>query len=125
MLKKTKHSDSKILVQLINKTNEDIRFIYEPVARKLGGVWNKQLCGWIFDSTMDNSINEFLISQLETEIDENPQDYSLYTRDPSTYNTPTSESTENDDTYGLIQELFDRVSDLEKVTDELCRRLKH
>jgi len=123
---KTKYRDDKILLKIVN----DNREIYEPLTRKIGGVWSFTLNGWLFDMVHESSVNNFITTQVETEIEEKNEengDYTHYAREPSCFgNTPNTVSSESSDSelYNIVQELIDRVSDLEKITQDLNNKLK-
>lgn len=120
---KLKYAENKILLKL----TEDHREIYEPLTRKIGGVWNSNLSGWIFDATEETRINDFLVTQVETEIEEKSyEDYKIFAREPSCMgNTPnTSSSNGSEDYYDIIQELVDRVSDLEHLVEDLHKKIQ-
>lgn len=117
-------SDDKLLVKLMDEKRE----IFEPLTRKLGGVWNNELNGWLFDKKIEMRVDEFLLSQIETEIEEN-DNYSDYLAFGQTSkwngNTPNSSRSEgNNDMYDIVQELMERVSELERITEDLSRKLK-
>lgn len=119
---KLKYAENKILL----KITDDHREIYEPLTRKIGGVWSPNLSGWIFDANEETKINDFLVTQVETEIEEKCyDDYKIFAREPSCMgNTPNTTSSANSDYYDIIQELVDRVSDLEKVVEDMQKKLQ-
>ena len=129
MFKKSVYNNDKILLEL-GGSNAHPKDVYEPVIRKLGGVWNRSLNGWIFGSTDSVKVDQFIeknnINFAETE---NKEYYTKFSEEPTTYNTPSSRASSNLSTSGineafdLIQELFDRVTDLEKIIEEHGRRL--
>ena len=124
----TSDYNSKILLQV----NKGSREIFEPSTRKLGGVWTQQLNGWLFDKSKIDRINDFIVEQNSIDAEEqNKEYYTKFSHEPNNYNTPSSRSnssggSENGlhEAFDLIQELFDRVSDLEKITEELGKKIK-
>jgi len=120
----TSEYNSKILLQLTKGTRE----VYEPITRKIGGVWSPQLNGWLFDKNRDKKIQEFIVEQNSIDAEEqNKEYYNKFADEPDNYNTPSSSnssSNELQEAYDLIHELFDRVSDLEKITEELTKKIK-
>lgn len=127
MFNKIQYSDTKVLVELTDHSlNHEL---YEPVARKIGGVWNKTLNGWMFDSRTEDKIDEFIKKQNRTIAEsQNKEYYTKFSEKPDTYNTPSSASSRSstgiNEAFDLIQELFDRVSDLEKIVEEMSRKQK-
>lgn len=120
----TTEYNSKILLQLTKGTRE----VYEPLTRKIGGVWSTQLNGWLFDKNKEKNIQEFIVEQNSIDAEEqNKEYYNKFVDEPDNYNTPSSSNSspnELQEAYDLIHELFDRVSDLEKITEELTKKIK-
>lgn len=127
MFNKIKYSETKLLVELTDHSlNHEL---YEPIARKIGGVWNRSLNGWMFDVRLEDKIDEFIKKQNRTIAEsQNKEYYTKFSEKPDTYNTPSSSSSTSsagiNEAFDLIQELFDRVSDLEKVVEDLVRKVK-
>jgi hypothetical protein len=127
MLNKLPYSDHRIIVELDHGCNHEI---YEPLARKLGGVWNKTLHGWLFDRELEKKVDEFVKMQNRSIAEnQNKEYYTKFGDDPLTHNTPSSSSSSSstgglNEAFDLIQELFDRVSDLEKIVEEYGRKLR-
>lgn len=119
--------NSKLLLKLSKGTRE----VYEPLTRKIGGVWSPSLNGWLFDGSKKNKLDEFVTEQNSIDAEnQNKEYYHKFTDDPKNYNTPTS-SSEGDnegsglqEAFDLIHELFDRVTDLEKIIEELSKKVK-
>ena len=125
MFKKKKYCDDKILVEIDESISRDI---YEPVARKIGGVWNPKMNGWLFDARSELKIEQFIKSH-NTRVAEtqNKEYYTKFAEEPSNYNTPSSTTSSTsglNEAFELIQELFDRITELEKTVGELSRRLR-
>jgi len=128
MFQKTVYNDSKILVALNGSQPHEI---YEPLVRKMGGVWNKSLNGWMFDFSSEDKLDGFISKQNNSFAeDQNKEYYTKFTEEPNTYRTPSSASSGSNlsisglnEAFDLIQELFDRVSDMEKVLEEHSRKL--
>jgi hypothetical protein len=126
MFIKKSFGENKFLVELEDSVSHDV---YEPLVRKIGGVWNNGLNGWLFDYRSEERIDHFLKSQ-NSHIAEkqNKEFYTKFVEEPNTYNTPcssTSSTSGLNEAFELIQELFDRIADLEKTVGELSKRLKH
>jgi hypothetical protein len=127
MFNKIQYSDTKVLVELTDHSlNHEL---YEPIARKIGGVWNKTLNGWMFDTRSEDKIDDFIKKQNRTIAEsQNKEYYTKFSEKPDTYNTPSSSSSRSstgiNEAFDLIQELFDRVSDLEKIVEEMARKQK-
>jgi hypothetical protein len=126
MLTKLPHSDQRIIVELDHGMNHEV---YEPLVRKLGGVWNKNLHGWMFERSREAQIDDFVKTQNRTLAEtQNKEYYTKFGEDPDTYNTPSSSSSASsagiNEAFDLIQELFDRVSDLEKIVEDHGRKLR-
>jgi hypothetical protein len=127
MFRKVKYSESKLLVELDASEPHEV---FEPVVRKLGGVWNKTLNGWMFDAQVEPRVSEFIQSQNRTVAErQNKEYYTKFGEDPGTYNTPSSASSSSsvggvNEAFDLIQELFDRVTDLERIVEEHGRKLR-
>ena len=125
MFNKIQYSDTKLLVELTDHSlNHEV---YEPIVRKIGGVWNKTLHGWMFDAQHSEKIEDFIKKQNRTIAEsQNKEYYTKFSEKPDTYNTPSSMSSRSstgiNEAFDLIQELFDRVSDLEKIVEDLSRR---
>ena len=125
MFRKKRYCEDKILVEIEKNTSHDV---YEPVIRKIGGVWNCKLNGWLFDIRCDSSIEQFIKTH-NSQIAEtqNKEYYTKFSEEPGNYNTPsstTSSSSGLNEAFELIQELFDRISELEKTVGEISRRLR-
>jgi hypothetical protein len=126
MFNKIQYSENKLLVEI---TDHSINHeIYEPVVRKIGGVWNKTLNGWLFDTKSDTKVDEFIKKQNKSIAEsQNKEYYTKFSEKPDTYRTPSSASSRSsagmNEAFDLIQELFDRVSDLEKTVEDLVRKL--
>ena len=132
MFLKTKYDSDKILVKLSKSGDESE--IYEPIMRKLGGMWNRSLSGWIFDDNgqenekLDELLYKYNVRMAEKE---NKEYYTKFSEEPNTYNTPSSSSSIEDGTSGLneafelIQELFDRVIDLEEQVSQLQKSIRN
>lgn len=126
MLHKLLHNDQRIIVELDQGINHEV---YEPLVRKLGGVWNRNVHGWLFERRLEKEVDEFIMSQnrriAETQ---NKEYYVKFGEDPTTYNTPSSTSNSSaagiNEAFDLIQELFDRVTDLEKIVEEHGRKIR-
>lgn len=127
MFNKIQYSENKLLVELTDHSlNHEI---YEPIVRKIGGVWNKTLNGWLFDTKMEDKINDFIKKQNKSFAEsQNKEYYTKFSEKPDTFRTPSSASSRSsagvNEAFDLIQELFDRVSDLEKTVEELARKSK-
>jgi hypothetical protein len=126
MLSKLPHNDQRIIVELDHGMNHEV---YEPLVRKLGGVWNKNLHGWLFERSREEQIDEFVKTQNRTLAEtQNKEYYTKFGEDPDSYNTPSSSSSTSsagiNEAFDLIQELFDRVSDLEKIVEDHGRKLR-
>jgi hypothetical protein len=126
MLSKLPHNDQRIIVELDHGMNHEV---YEPLVRKLGGVWNKNLHGWLFERSRESQVDEFVKSQNRTLAEtQNKEYYTKFGEDPDSYNTPSSSSSASsagiNEAFDLIQELFDRVSDLEKIVEDHGRKLR-
>jgi hypothetical protein len=128
MFHKTVYNDSKILVEMNGSQPHEI---YEPLVRKMGGVWNKTLNGWMFDSSSEDKLESFITKQNSSFAEgQNKEYYTKFTEEPDTYRTPSSASSGSNlsmsglnEAFDLIQELFDRVSDMEKILEEHGRKL--
>lgn len=127
MFQKIKTDNNKLLVQLLNP--EENHEVYEPIMRKLGGMWSRNRGAWIFDQgpheKLDEVITKYNIRFAEKE---NKEYYTKFSEEPSTYNTPSSTSSHNsgsglNEAFELIQELFDRVSELETTIESLRKKL--
>lgn len=120
--------NSKILLQ-INKGSKEV---FEPPVRKIGGVWVQQLNGWLFEKNSTTKVDDFIIEQNSIDAEEqNKEFYKNFSKEPNSYNTPSSRSSMSNDSvsglheaFDLIHELFDRVSDLEKITEELSKKIR-
>jgi hypothetical protein len=61
---------------------------------------------------------------------QNKEYYTKFSDEPKTWNTPSSSNSSRrsnsglDEAFDLIQELIDRVSDLEKIVEEHSRKLR-
>lgn len=126
MLTKLPHNDQRIIVELDHGMNHEV---YEPLVRKLGGVWNKNLHGWMFERSRETQIDEFVKTQNRSLAEtQNKEYYTKFGEDPDSYNTPSSSSSTSsagiNEAFDLIQELFDRVSDLEKIVEDHGRKLR-
>ena len=126
MLSKLPHNDQRIIVELDHGMNHEV---YEPLVRKLGGVWNKNLHGWLFERSREEQIDEFVKTQNRTLAEtQNKEYYTKFGEDPDSYNTPSSSSSTSsagiNEAFDLIHELFDRVSDLEKIIEDHGRKLR-
>lgn len=127
MLNKLPYGDQRILIELDQGCNHEV---YEPLARKLGGMWNKTLHGWLFERQMEKQVDEFVKLQNRTIAEtQNKEYYTKFGEDPQTHNTPSSSSSASssgglNEAFDLIQELFDRVSDLEKIVEEHGRKFR-
>jgi len=131
MFNKKAYNDSKILLELLNTSNKP-RELYEPVIRKLGGVWNKSLNGWLFDIQNQIQIDQFIEKHnIDFAEDQNKEYYTRFVSEPDNFNTPSSRSSSNgsavgiNEAFDLIQELFDRVSDIEKILEEHTKKLNN
>lgn len=128
MFSKTSYNDSKLLVQLIGSQPHEI---YEPIVRKLGGVWNKTLNGWMFDLSKETQVDQFITNNNKIYAEgQNKEFYTDFAKEPDTFNTPSSRSSNLstsgiNEAFDLIQELFDRLSDIEKIVEEHGRRLNN
>lgn len=127
MLNKLPYSDQRVIVELDHGMNHDV---YEPLVRKLGGVWNKNLHAWMFDRQKEAQIDEFIKIQNRSIAErQNKEYFTKFGEEPQTYNTPSSASSASsagiNEAFDLIQELFDRVSDLEKIVEEHGRKLRN
>jgi hypothetical protein len=122
----SEYSDHKILLELKNHDSKPV--VWEPLIRKIGGVWNTNIGGWLFDKKYSAQIDEFVDTQ-NSIIGEklNKEFYLKFGEEPDNYNTPSSTTSSSNhgmnEAFDLIHELFDRVSDLEKICEEHSRRL--
>lgn len=120
-------NNSRILLKLPKNLNREV---YEPMTRKIGGVWNSSLNAWLFEESKRNKVEEFITEQNTIDAEQqNKEYYKNFTEDPKNYNTPNSsfgseEYSSIQEAFDLIHELFDRVSDLEKITEELSKKIK-
>lgn len=125
MFIKTRFNDTKFIVKM---THEESHLIYEPVFRKFGGVWNKPADGWLFDFFSEEKVEEYIRKQNKQLAEQqNKEYYTKFSDEPDTYNTPStnsSNSTGLNEAFDLIHELFDRVSDLERIVEEHSRKIK-
>lgn len=129
MFLKTKYESDKILVKLSRA--DEYSEVYEPIMRKLGGMWNRSLSGWIFDDNdrhekLDEILYKYNSRMAEKE---NKEYYTKFSEEPDTYNTPSSSSSHNsasglNEAFELIQELFDRVIELENQYSEIQKNLR-
>jgi hypothetical protein len=129
MFNKNPYSEDKLLLELENQ--EVAREVYEPLVRKLGGVWNKTLNGWIFEIRLEPKVDEFIRKQnIILAEKQNKEYYTKFSDEPKIWNTPSSSNSSHrsnsglDEAFDLIQELIDRVSDLEKIVEEHSRKLR-
>lgn len=127
MFVSTDYNENKIKLEL-KPSNNNKPFVYEPVIRKMGGVWNSSLNGWLFEKKLQPQVDDFMDTQNSILAEQlNKEFYTKFGEEPDNYNTPSSTSTSSDrgmnEAYDLIQELFDRVTDLEKITEEHSRKL--
>lgn len=117
---------SKLLVRIKQDSPHEI---YEPIVRKLGGVWNKTLNGWLFETIKEPQIDSFIDKNNNVFAEnQNKEYYTKFAEEPSTYNTPSSTTSRQsnsgiNEAFDLIQDLFDRLSDIEKIVEEHGRRL--
>jgi len=126
MFNKVKYSDTKFLLELDANGNHEV---YEPLVRKMGGVWNKTLNGWMFDTAVEDRCDDFVKSQNRTLAErQNKEYYTKFSEQPGSYNTPSSTTSSSaaglNEAFDLIQELFDRVTDLEKIVEEHGRKIR-
>lgn len=129
MFNKNPYSEDKLILEL--EDPEVVRELYEPLIRKLGGVWNKNLNGWIFEQRLEPKVDEFIRKQnMLLAEKQNKEYYTKFSDEPKTWNTPSSSNSSRrsnsglDEAFDLIQELIDRVSDLEKIVEEHSRKLR-
>lgn len=129
MFSKNPYSEDKLILEL--DSTEYSREVYEPLIRKLGGVWNKTLNGWIFDQRAEPKVNEFIRKQNVIIAEkQNKEYYTKFSEEPKTWNTPSSSNSSGyshagiEEAFDVIQELVDRVSDLEKIVEEHSRKLR-
>ena len=129
MFNKNSYSEDKLILEL--EDPEVVRELYEPLIRKLGGVWNKNLNGWIFEQRLEPKVDEFIRKQnMLLAEKQNKEYYTKFSDEPKTWNTPSSSNSSRrsnsglDEAFDLIQELIDRVSDLEKIVEEHSRKLR-
>jgi hypothetical protein len=125
MFVSSEYNDHKILLELKNDDPKPI--VWEPLIRKIGGVWNTNLGGWLFDKKYLTQLEEFIDTQ-NSIIGEkiNKEFYLKFGEEPDNYNTPSSTTSSNhgmNEAFDLIHELFDRVTDLETICEEHSRRL--
>lgn len=122
----TTEYNSKILLKLSKGTRE----VYEPLTRKIGGVWSSSLNGWLFDINSKPKLDDFINEQNSIDAEQqNKEYYTKFSEDPKNHNTPNSSEGDGENSglqeaFDLIHELFDRVSDLEKITEELSKKIK-
>lgn len=126
MLNKLPFSDQRIIVELDHGQNP---VVYEPLVRKLGGVWNKNLHAWMFSRDQEAQVDDFVRSQNKLLADsQNKEYFTKFSEEPQSYNTPSSSSSASsagiNEAFDLIQELFERVSDLEKIVEEHGRKIQ-
>lgn len=127
MFVSTDYNENKLKLEL-KPSNDTKPFVYEPVIRKMGGVWNSSINGWLFEKKLQSQVDDFMDTQNSILAEQlNKEFYTKFGEEPDNYNTPSSTSTSSDrgmnEAYDLIQELFDRVTDLEKITEEHSKRL--
>lgn len=126
MLNKLPFSDQRVIVELDHGQNP---VVYEPLVRKLGGVWNKNLHAWMFSREHEDQVDEFVKTQNKLLADsQNKEYFTKFSEEPQSYNTPSSSSSVSsagiNEAFDLIQELFERVSDLEKIVEEHGRKIQ-
>jgi hypothetical protein len=83
----------------------------------------------MFERSREAQIDDFVKTQNRTLAEtQNKEYYTKFGEDPDTYNTPSSSSSASsagiNEAFDLIQELFDRVSDLEKIVEDHGRKLR-
>jgi hypothetical protein len=83
----------------------------------------------MFDRQHEAQIDEFIKTQNRTIAEKQNKEYfTKFGDEPQTYNTPSSSSSNSsagiNEAFDLIQELFDRVSDLEKIVEEHGRKIR-
>ena len=121
MFSKRHYGDNKIIIEL---EGEIVHDVYEPLLRKIGGVWSNNINGWLFDIRNEDKV-EYFLKEHNSQIAENQNKeyYTKFSEEPSTYNTPCSSSNSStsglNEAFELIQDLFDRIADLEKTVGEI------
>jgi hypothetical protein len=106
-----KYNHDKILLEC----EESERFVYEPLVRKLGGLWMGDLSGWLFAKNKELEIKSLILKTDQLEIQEN-YDWALHS--PKTIQkSPQYQSQEdiNMDLYSLVDNLNQRIVLLEHI----------
>lgn len=106
-----KYNQDKILLEC----QESERMVYEPLVRRMGGVWMAELSGWLFDKKKELEIQSLILKTDSIEVHEN-YEWALNSP-PAILKSPQFESQSdlNNDLYSLIENLNQRLLEVEHV----------